>query len=193
MVGVGHREGGDGVLALAPDPQGRAAGDEHGEVRAGAEQVDHLGRRFGHVLEVIEQQEGFPFAQVLAEDLQRVHARSFPQAQGPRDGRHHERRVAQGRQGDEGHAVGEVAAAGLARRFDGQAGLADAPGTRERQQPDGRPAEQADYLLHLALPAQQAGEGRRQGGRKRGRCLEGDRGTAASPGYRPDEDGALPF
>jgi hypothetical protein len=107
------------------------------------------------VLEVVEHQEEFSFAQVLAKDLQRANVRSLPQAQGPRDGRHHERRVAKGRQGDEGHPVGEVAA-GLASRFDAQAGLPNAPGSPERQQPY-RPTKQAGYLLHLALPSQQGG------------------------------------
>ena len=42
------------------------------------------------------------------------------------------------------------------------------------------------------LPPQQGGEGRRQGGRTRGRPI-GERSAAASPGYRPDEPSALAF
>ena len=50
------------------------------------------------------------------EGLQRASPRDLPQAQGPRDTRHHQRRVAQRGQGDEGHPVGE-AALDLAGRF----------------------------------------------------------------------------
>ena len=52
-----------------------------------------LWRRFRHVLEVVEHQEEPPLAEVLAENLERGCARCLPQAQGPQDGRHDERRV----------------------------------------------------------------------------------------------------
>ena len=77
---VGHREGGDRVLALTPLPS-RARGWLR--ARKGSDREpsrSHLRRRFGHVLEVVEHQKKGLLAQVLAERLDRVNARHFPQA-----------------------------------------------------------------------------------------------------------------
>jgi hypothetical protein len=79
-VGSGTARGETGY-SRSPLTLKGAAGHEHGEVRAGAEEVDHLGRGFRHVLEVVEHQKEFPLAQVLAKNLQRAYARGFPQAQ----------------------------------------------------------------------------------------------------------------
>jgi hypothetical protein len=45
------------VLDLAIDPQQLPAGDEKPQVGAGFEQLRELGRRLGHLLEVVEQQQ----------------------------------------------------------------------------------------------------------------------------------------
>ena len=71
---VGDRQLGDLHLVLAGDAQGDAAGGEHGERRARAEQGCDVGSGVDDLLEVVEHQEPRPFAEALGDRLQRRRA-----------------------------------------------------------------------------------------------------------------------
>ena len=109
-----------------------AAGGQDEQIRAGLEQLRHLGRGLRHVLEVIEREQQLLVSQVTHKDVARSRALLLAQREGPNDAGQDQSRVAQGGEGDERHAVLEEACRG-ARRVDGQARLADPADTRKRQ------------------------------------------------------------
>ena len=150
--GGGQREGRHRVLLLAPDAQGRAAGDEHDEIRARFDHVGHLGRRPQQVFEVVEHQEQPLLSQAGTQDLTRGPALRLPQAERPRDGRDHERGVVERRQPDERHPVPEQTC-GVSRYANSETRLSDASHPREGEQPDLRAAEPVRHLPQVALPA----------------------------------------
>src|SRR5918995_2594726 len=135
------------------------------------------------MLEVVQHQEGLLPLEVGAQGISCALALVFPQAQRPRGGRNHERRVPKRRQGDEGHAVRE-AVLGPTSRGHGQARLAHPAG--EREKPGLRATkEEPPYLFQLSLPAHERG-------RRRWKCgnegpLDGRRdlgGGGPPPGNR---------
>ena len=74
------------------------------------------------------------------------------------DGRRHQRRIGQGRQIDEDHAIGELRR-DVVRDGQGQPGLADPAGTGQRQQRNGLIQEEGAGSGQLRLPADEPGAG----------------------------------
>ena len=149
----GHR-----VLLLTCDMKGLAAGHEQVEPRAGAEQTGDVGRRFGQVLEVVEEQQHRVVPDVLAQ-------------LSPRSDRlprrlQHELRVAQRSERNPEDARG-VAVGRLRDCLQREPRLAGAAGPGQREQAD---VGSRDELLHLVQLPLAAEEGR--GGHGQVRALE---------------------
>jgi hypothetical protein len=87
------------------------------------------------VLEVIEHQEQSLVFQVGMQRLSRSLPFCLAHAQRPGDGRNHETRVCERRQGEEHYSIREKVS-GIPGRPDGQTRLADAASTGEREQLD---------------------------------------------------------
>ena len=115
---------------------------EDRQLRAVAQQAGDDRRRFGDLLEVVEDDQHPALAKVVGELVLEIALDDLAQPDGARD-RHQDRiRVADAGQVDEGHAVPEPARE-VAGHADGERRLARAAGSRERQEADGprRPGE----------------------------------------------------
>ena len=130
---------------LAVDAQELAARHEHPQLRTGAEQRREVRRRLDDLLEVVEQEQHLPLADVLGERhaSRRASARSCPTTK---------RRVADRRQPHPEDTRGEVADE-LRRGFDREPRLAGPARARERHEPRTLIADEGDNLRHLALAA----------------------------------------
>ncbi len=129
----------DGELLLAIDVQHAATRDQHREAGRRSEELLDQGARGQQMLEVVEDEQYLEGPQMVLQD--RVHRPGgvFTKAEGARDRRPHERRIGEGRQIDEVHAVAERTSH-LRREPDREPRLASPPGPRQGQQA-GRPQE----------------------------------------------------
>ena len=158
---------------LGPDVQCLAAGGQHGQARAVAQQLRHGAGRLGHLLEVVEHEQHPPIPQPIGElFLQRaIDDLAEPDGTGDRD--EHGVRVPGAGQVDEGHAVREAGREVLGDP-DRQRRLAGASGSGQRQQANRGVLEAIPDLRELGLttdqlggPGRQARPGRTQGGQRR--------------------------
>ena len=143
---------------LPGHPQGDAAGDEHGEERAHAEEGHDVRPGVDDLLEVVEHQEPRPRTEPFGDRLQR----RATGVEGNPERASHRRQQLVGRlrrsQRDEGDATGEHFDHLLGSR-DREPGLADAAWTEEREQPHLRIAE----ITHDPLELVRATDQRRRG------------------------------
>jgi hypothetical protein len=144
----------DRVLALARHAKRRAARRQHVKAGRGGEHGADDQSRLEDLLQVIEHEQGRPLAQVLGERVGHRLLVGRLQSERARDRRRDQRRVAHGREVDEGRAAGVVGAQ-LGRGGDGQARLARAARAGEGQQADVGSAQERAHLRHLALTADQ--------------------------------------
>ena len=94
---------------LAGEAQDVAAGDEHREARAGGQQGGDLGRGRHDVLEVVEDEQHVPLAQILGQAVAQGAAAHLAQTQRLGDGGDDETRLAEGVEGHEPDPVRELA------------------------------------------------------------------------------------
>ena len=132
---VGHRQGWHGEVVLPGHAQRDAAGHETGQPRAGRQQGGEVRGGGDDLFEVVQEQQGGPVLQVVAQGVQRIQAREVAQAQRPGDRRQDPRGVAHRCQVHEPDAVGEgvLHAPG---DLQGQPRLADARGPGEGEEAD---------------------------------------------------------
>jgi hypothetical protein len=144
-----HRKG-----MLAIQVQNRPARDEQAETGRGGEQVADQRRGRQHLLEVVEDQQQVPIAEVPHHAAGERPVARLAHAEGLRDRRGDEVRVASRGEGDEGDAGGEVRREDLGHP-QRQARLADAARTGQRQEADAPVPEEVAERGDLALPSDQ--------------------------------------
>ena len=144
---TGQRQRGDGDDTLAGHVLRRPADGEDLEPRARGKQGGHEGRRRCHVLEVVEQQQHMPAAQVLRQALERRPASSGLDPQRLGDGRRDEVMVAHGGQGDQNHASKEGTGMTLAELLEGIDVLDDELTIYASDQPEWKEASEAIACL----------------------------------------------
>lgn len=133
--GVGQRKRRRRVLEFSVDSQQGAAGHEDLEAGAGREKVSDQRGGLNHLLEVIEQEEHLPVAQITLEALKERLLCALHDAERPGDGGGDEIGVRYGGQLDEEYAALELVHE-LRSRLQSEARLACSSRTRERQQPN---------------------------------------------------------
>src|SRR5919107_3110095 len=104
------------------------------------------------MLEVVQYQQQPLLSKISVQGLARSSVPRFPQAQRLRDGRDHETRVAQVRQGNENRAVWEKPR-GFSSRLYREARLAYAASAGQGEQPG--PLQEGSYLYQFPFSAQQ--------------------------------------
>ena len=115
------------------DVQHHPARDQHVQLRDTPEQVgDHAGR-LQHLLEVVQHDEQLLVAQIGLEPFQQRLSGSFLEAKGGSNRGHDQRRISDWRKVNKEDAVGKGIEE-LGRDLERQAGLADAAGSRQRDQ-----------------------------------------------------------
>ena len=122
-------------------------------MRTRREQLRDVGGGLEHLLEVVEDEQRVSGAQEAEQQLLRIAAGGWRgDLEGGDDGGHHVARVAHA---GEGHVEGAVAERRAERvgEMDREAGLAGAPGARERDEAGVRAAQQLGDELHLRAPA----------------------------------------
>ncbi len=182
-VRVGKRQRRNREAVLAGEAQDVAAGDEHREARAGGQQGSDLGRGRHDVLEVVEDEQHLPLAQIIGQAVAQGTAAHLAQTQRLGDGGDDETRLAEGVEGHEPDPVRERIGH-LGRDLDGQPGLANPAGAGEGQQADVGAEQQGGGRGSLALAADEGSERGRQirsTGRKSGHgCADHVRGQAGA-------------
>ena len=174
-------QGQDRVDVLAAQAQGGPAGGQHAQAGRRPQQGGHQrSHPLQDVLAAIQQQQQPGAPEGRPQGVYQRLTTLVPHAHRARHGGVHQARVNQRGEGGEPHAVRSGAGCG-ARRLQGQAGLAHPPGAGQGQQAYARIAQPGPDGRHLLLPPHQAGEGRRQAGRPRGRR------PRAPPGRRVDQ------
>ena len=109
VLGTSEFQRSHGLHLLARNAQGLAAGDQHAQGVAAAQQrIDQRGDRLQQVLAVVEHEQQPRGAHALLEDLQHRRPRDFPDAQGVGDHGVHVPCVAHRGQIDEGDTIGEA-------------------------------------------------------------------------------------
>ena len=174
-VDIGQLQRRDGEFVLAIHPQHLPAGDQHLEARRRGEQIGNQRGSRHNLLEVIQRQQQMPPAQVIFEDIGRRSAGNFMDVQRPGNRSGNKCRVADRRQGDKIHAVGESRRLHqLLRRGDRQAGLSCAGRAGQGQQAHAWLPQQIAYGVYFAFASHETGERRRQvGGKRRSISLPG--------------------
>ncbi len=167
-----------GIL-LTRHPEHCPAGHECLQARARAQEVGDVWRGFDDLLEIVEDEEQVFRPQRGGELFRRRPVGEFAQAQGVGDRRDDEVGIADRREGDKHGAVGEYYFQ-LGSGLDGEARLADAAGTGQRDEPDLGATQEIANGNDLLFPANERRERERQGA---GAC-EGRRADhgAKSPG-----------
>ena len=108
-AGVGRRrQARHRVLLLTRDPERDARRDEASHVRAAPQQVGDIRSRRRHLLEVVEDEQDPPIADLGGQPVDCALRLVVGEAEGPRDRRRHQRRVAHRVEGHEPDPVGEV-------------------------------------------------------------------------------------
>ena len=152
----GEGERGDAPGHLAGNAERLAAGRQHGQVRAAAEQsLGEARDRLDQVLAVVEQEQLPAIADVLGEGDLRRPVGGEPGVQRLGDRRADQLGLAERRQLDRPDPVGEILPP-LARKLQRQPGLAAAAGPGQGEEP--RVAQQRRDLGQLALAADEAGQ-----------------------------------
>ncbi len=144
---------------LGAQTQRLAAGGEDGQARAGCEQAPDVAGRLNDLLKVVQHQQQVPLAQRLPEDLDHRTAGDLVDLQHPGDGGHHELGIPDRCQRDEADPARELLRR-LPRRFQGQAGLADAPGPGNGDEAHVRVQEEVLQALQLPPPPDERVGGR---------------------------------
>ena len=169
---------------LAAHPQPHAAGHEHDEARARFEKLDDSRRRRRDLFEVIEDQQKPPIPEKFRDAVDERLPLASRDLQRCRDRPDHQLRLPDGCEPDEPHLVVERVGQ-VGGRLQRQARFAHA--RRSGQRDEARRCQELIDLGHLALAADEAGEGDRKIvahrrsdrslGRKVGRTIhEEDRG-----------------
>ena len=156
--------------------QRRPAGDQHRQPRAGRQQLaDQRGRR-QHLLEVVQHQQQVlrPRSAATRRSAERLLARPPARRAPARSAGTTRSGSRQRRERDEGDAVGEVVGPARSATCERQAGLADAAGTGQGQQPHLGAAQQGRDRRRLPLPADE----------RRQRAWEAREGTASCTSSR---------
>jgi hypothetical protein len=96
-------------LTLPAQVQRFSTGDQRLDARAGRQEVGHLGRRGGHVLEVVGHEQELPIVQMLAKAIQDRPVGGFLDAERLGDARHDQVGRDDGGELDEPRAVRELA------------------------------------------------------------------------------------
>ena len=161
VVRVGHRQRRDGHDVLAGEPQGGPAGRQDRQARAPDQQVRGHRGRIEQVLEVVEDEQELAIAQQGSQTVDRGPPAAVDHPEDAGDGWSDEVGLADGREGDEDGAIGEVVAQ-VGGHPEGEGGLADAAGPGQRDEPDAALLEQGRNRRHLVLTANE----RRERGRK---------------------------
>ena len=192
-VGRRERERGNGEDLLSSDVERLSTRGEDRQLRAGAQQAGDDGRRFGDLLEVVEDDQHPALPEVVGELVLEIALDDLAQPDGARDRHEDGIRVPDAGQVDEGHAVPEPTRE-VAGHADGERRLARAAGSRERQQADGPRGQAIGDLPDLVGPADERGHPRRQvgapappGGDQRGERgwqVRGGRAGTGAPGAR---------
>jgi hypothetical protein len=152
----------DGELVLSRQAERGAARDQHRERRAGAEQGRYRRRSRPDPLEVVQHQQDRAGPEDAGQALRRGVIPEFGEGEGCGDGGEDEARVVERGQPDEADTAPDLGVE-EGRDADGQAGLADPAGTRQREQAQAVAAQQVRGSRDLALPADERRQGRRQG------------------------------
>src|SRR5829696_4452798 len=108
MLHVRDRKGRHGVLLLAVEPQGCATGCQHLQARSPRKQLRNDGCCLQNLLEVVEQEEHTPLAEVVFEALIEGLLSCLPHPKRLSDGREEQFGFTQGGQRHEEGTVGEV-------------------------------------------------------------------------------------
>ena len=109
--GIGEAERRNRILLLAGDVEDAAAAGQDGEVRAGSKEGVDRRRRVGHLLEVVEDEQHAPLADVVDQPIDRAAPATLGKAERLADGGRYELRLGDGRQLDEEDALREGAQA----------------------------------------------------------------------------------
>jgi hypothetical protein len=136
------------VVLLASDVERLAAGHEQAESRTGAEQIGNTGRRLHDVLEVVEEEEHRPIAEVVCQLLLG--------AQNPRRGLEYQPRVAERGQRHPPDAV-LVVGGELAGHLNRKASLARPSSAGESQQSDFGSAQKLEDVGELSRAPDERG------------------------------------
>ena len=157
LPGIGPLEGIQGVDLLGGNPEPGPARAEDGQSRTPAEEISDDGRdRIQQVLGVVEHEQRDPIRQEPLYLCQQRLAGGIRNVQRPGDGRHDQGRLANGGKGDDCDAIRESVIQ-VRDGAEGEAGLADATGSGQRQQTDVWPAQEGDDSRHLLVPADERG------------------------------------
>ena len=167
--GAGQRHRLHRQLALPRHPQRGAAGHERRDPRRRGQQRGHLRTGVQNLLEIVEHEQELLAAQEGDELFPALLTRPFAQAQRLDDGRQHHLRGMHIGERDKNHTVGNLVPGDGARGGHRQAGLADAAGAGQREQPHGGVRKQGEDGGNIGVAAhkrrQRLGEGRRGGAR----------------------------
>ncbi len=148
---------------LGGEAQRDPACGEHGEAGSGCKQVGDLECGPDHLLDVVEHQQQFTVSKRVRELLGRRSVAPSSDPKGLSHSGEHEGRVGDRGESNEGHAVRELGAEFFGHP-DGEAGLAGAARTGQRQQAHIGAAQQRRDLDRLPLPSD---EGRDRDGQRR--------------------------
>ena len=132
--GIGQRQRLDRKLVLPAHMQRRPAGHQHLQPATRRQQLGHHRGRGQQVLEVVEQQQHLPAAQMRGERLEQRLAAHLGDPQRPRDGGRNQGGIAQRGQGHDEDPVG-VGATEVLGHVQGQTRLADPARAGQREQP----------------------------------------------------------
>jgi hypothetical protein len=144
---------------LAGDSQQCPAGDEHLELRCGAEQRHDQRRGAQHLLEVVEHQQRAAVPQRDDELVLQRHIARVTHAERLRDRVGHERRVVDRGERHEHDPAGKLGGH-AGRDVDRQPALADAARPHERDHAHGRRVQHRSDLGDLVLPPDELGQRR---------------------------------
>ena len=108
LRGLRQRQGATGNSCSARMRSGSRLVASRDKRRAGSEHRRDCGRRFDDLFEVVQHEQDGLLRQIGSEHLEQRLTARFAHAERAGDGRHDERRVAQGREVDEEDAVGEA-------------------------------------------------------------------------------------
>jgi len=158
---VWQGQGGKAEDVFAADVEPSAARAQKFQAGASLEQPGQVWCRFEKMLQIVEHDKQVKVAANIRQTVDRRLAIDIRYPQGFGDRRGNEPRVANRGQGHVRHPVRE-GGSNLPRHLDRESGLAHAPGTLDRDQPDLVTGEKCADRLQLPFTANEAGQWPRQ-------------------------------
>jgi hypothetical protein len=165
---IRYRQWWDRKLLFSRDTERLATGHEQRKPRAGREEYSQRGSGLDHLFGVVEEEQEFSLAQKRPQTGLRRLTAEGNQAQRLGDGREDELRLADGGERNKANTVGE-AVRYVSGDLEGEAGLADAAGAGQRDEPDIVLFQKTVDGRHLRLTSDQ----RRERNGERGYLVSG--------------------